>query len=145
MNPELDYTGIAANQLDTARTLFETVASVLGGNIRSKVCRGANFYELGGNSLNSVFTVTKLRQQGYVIGQSFGNDFRAVILISSNVTDNLSLSGISSFISSKDLQEVIDQMQSTKEDDTVAATEKQDSERYTAHMLQDEHKDAANQ
>lgn len=68
-SPELDYTGIADNQLAAAHTLFEMVASVLGGSIRSKVCLGANFYELGGNSLNSVFTVTKLRQQGYVIGE----------------------------------------------------------------------------
>jgi hypothetical protein len=68
-SPHLDYTGIADNQLDAAHALFETVVSILGGSIHSKVCRGANFYELGGNSLNSVFTVTKLRQQGYVIGE----------------------------------------------------------------------------
>jgi hypothetical protein len=73
---ELDYTGITATQLEAARTLFETVASVLGGSARSKVCREANFYELGGNSLNSVFTVTKLRQQGYVIGWSSLPNFR---------------------------------------------------------------------
>ncbi|PNF43301.1 hypothetical protein B7P43_G14455 [Cryptotermes secundus] len=117
---ELDYTGIADNQLAKAHTLFETVASVLGGSIRSKVCQRANFYELGGNSLNSVLTVTKLRQQGYVIG----------------ITD---------FISSKDLQDVMDRMHSTDDDkDTTAATDKQENTRYTAHMLQDEHKDAAN-
>jgi hypothetical protein len=73
---ELDYTGIAAKQLEAAHALFETVALVLGGSMRSKVCREANFYELGGNSLNSVFTVTKLRQQGYVIGQSPFSNFR---------------------------------------------------------------------
>lgn len=119
-SPQLDYTGIADNQLDAAHALFETVVSVLGCSIRSKVCRGANFYELGGNSLNSVFTVTKLRQQGYVIG----------------ITD---------FISSKDLQDVLDQMHSMDDDKhTTAATDKQKNTRYTAHMLQDEHKDAAN-
>lgn len=71
-----DYTGIAAKQLEAAHTLFETVASVLGGSARSKVCREANFFELGGNSLNSVFTVTKLWQQGYVIGQSDVPNFK---------------------------------------------------------------------
>jgi hypothetical protein len=76
-SPELDYTGIADNQLDMAHALFETVASVLGSSIRSKVCRKANFYELGGNSLNSVFTVTSLRQKGYVIGESNGRHFSA--------------------------------------------------------------------
>jgi hypothetical protein len=64
--------------MEAAHALFETVVSVLGGSIRSKVCRGANFYGLGGNSLNSVFTVTKLRQQGYVIGQSDSSGYTAV-------------------------------------------------------------------
>jgi hypothetical protein len=30
-------------------------------------------------------------------------------------------------------------------DDTTAVTEKQKDEKYTAHMLQDEHKDVVNQ
>lgn len=37
-------------------------------------------------------------------------------------------------------------MHSTDDDkDITVATDKQENTRYTAHMLQDEHKDAANQ
>jgi hypothetical protein len=58
----------------------------------------------------------------------------------------LSFAGITDFISSKDLQEVMDRIHSTDDDkDTTEATDKQETTRYTAHMLQDEHKDAANQ
>jgi amino acid adenylation domain-containing protein len=119
-SPELDYTGIEANQMEAAHTLFETVVLVLGGSIRSKVCRSANFYDLGGNSLNSVFTVTKLREQGYVIG-------------------------ITKFTSARDLQDIIDQMCITRDSDNAAAILKQQDKRYAAHMLQNEYKDAVNQ
>jgi transcription antitermination factor NusG len=134
--------------MEAAHILFETVISVLGGSTRSKVWRGANFYDLGGNSLNSVFTVTKLRQQGYVIGQSRSPGYTAVNMIITDEVVNLhylSLAGITSFISSKDLQEVIDQMHRTSDSDTAAAIEKQQDMGYVAHMLQDEHKDAVNQ
>jgi hypothetical protein len=144
-SPDLDYTGIEANQLEAAHTLFETVVSVLGGSIRSKVCRGANFYDLGGNSLNSVFTVTKLREQGYVIGQSDIPSYTAVNMIITVEVLNLHYLppvGITKFTSAKDLQEVIDQMCCTKESDIAAAVLTQQDKRYEAHMLQDEHKDA---
>lgn len=147
-SPELDYTGIEANQLEEAHTLFETVVSVLGGSIRSKVCRGANFYDLGGNSLNSVFTVTKLREQGYVIGQSDSPSYTAVNIIITVQVVNLHYSspaGITKFTSAKDLQEVIDQMCCTRDSDNAAANLKQQDKRYVAHMLQDEHKDAVEQ
>lgn len=40
----------------------------------------------------------------------------------------------------------MDRMHSIDDDkDTTAAIDKQENTRYTAHMLQDEHKDAANQ
>jgi hypothetical protein len=112
------------------------------------VYRGANFYDLGGNSLNSVVTVTKLRQQGYVIGQSDSHGYTAVNMITTDEVVNLhylSLAGITSFTSSKDLQEVIDQMHRTSDNDTTAGIEKQEDTRYVAHMLQDEYKDAVNQ
>ena len=147
-SPGLDYTGIEANQLEAARTLFETVVSVLGGSIRSKVCRGANFYDLGGNSLNSVFTVTKLREQGYVIGQSDSPSYTAENMMITVQVVNLHYSspaGITKFTSAKDLQEVIDQMCCTRDSDTASAVLKQEDKRYVAHMLQDEHKDAVNE
>jgi hypothetical protein len=109
------------------------------------VCQEANFYELGGNSLNSVVTVTKLRQKGYVISESNSPDFSTGNF---NGTDlrGLSFAGISEFISSKDLQQTMDRMHRIEDDeDTTAATDKQQNTTYTAHMLQEEHKDAANQ
>lgn len=134
--------------MEAAHTLFETVVLVLGGSIRSKVCRGANFYDLGGNSLNSVFTVTKLREQGYVIGQSDSSRYTAVNMIITVEVVNLHYSspaGITKFTSAKDLQEVIDQMCCTRDSDNAAAILKQQDKRYVAHMLQDEYKDAVNQ
>jgi hypothetical protein len=35
-------------------------------------------------------------------------------------------------------------MHRANNDETAAVNEKQENERYTAHMLQDEHKDAVN-
>lgn len=112
------------------------------------MCRGANFYDLGGNSLNSVFTVTKLREQGYVIGQSDSPSYTAVNIVIIIEVVNLHYSspaGITKFTSAKDLQEVIDQMCCTSDSDTAAAILKQEDTRYVAHMLQDEHKDAIEQ
>lgn len=68
---ELDYTGITNKNMAAAQTLFETIASVLSKSARSTLNVESNFYELGGNSLNSIYTVTKLRDQGYVIGKPF--------------------------------------------------------------------------
>lgn len=65
---DIDYTGIEEEQLPIAKILFETVASVLKRSARSAICSSANFYEIGGNSLNSICTVTKLNQAGFEIG-----------------------------------------------------------------------------
>jgi len=63
-----DYSGVPSQDLAKARVLFPTIASVIGRNSRALVTLHANFYELGGNSLNSIYTVTRLRDQGYQIG-----------------------------------------------------------------------------
>lgn len=65
---DCDYTGLDDDeQLTKARVLFPTVASVIGRSGRFTIDAEANFYDLGGNSLNSIYTVTKLRDQGYHI------------------------------------------------------------------------------
>lgn len=64
-----DFGTIPEKKKSAAKVLFETIANVLGNGISSKLSLDSNFYEIGGNSLNSVFTVTKLRDQGYVIGK----------------------------------------------------------------------------
>lgn len=61
--------GLSQIQRPKAESLLKTVAAVLGGSARGKVLLDANFYHLGGNSLNSVLTVTKLRDQGFLIGK----------------------------------------------------------------------------
>jgi hypothetical protein len=63
----------------------------------------------------------------------------------STALTGLSFAGITDFISSKDLQDMLDRMRSMDHDkDSTGAIDKQENTRYTAHMLQDEHKDAAN-
>ncbi|PSN51264.1 hypothetical protein C0J52_11788 [Blattella germanica] len=87
---ELDYTDVPQNHMEAAQALFETVAQVLGAGARDKVSLTANFYHLGGNSLNSVFTVTKLRQRGYKIS-------------------------VAQFVSAQNLKEILEHMQNGNE------------------------------
>jgi hypothetical protein len=53
--------------MEAAKVLFDTVASVLNRSARSAISPEANFYEIGGNSLNSIYTITKLNDEGYHI------------------------------------------------------------------------------
>ncbi|XP_059608973.1 beta-alanyl-bioamine nonribosomal peptide synthetase ebony isoform X2 [Phlebotomus argentipes] len=79
---DYDYTGVPDDQLKVATDLFLTIGSVIGRSTRTVLTLSSNFYELGGNSLNSIFTVTQLREKGYNI----------------SITD---------FIASKDLGEIL--------------------------------------
>lgn len=63
----IDLTGVSGNLTETAKCLFETVAAVLGSSLRSRVSTDANFFSLGGNSLNAIYTISKLADQGYSI------------------------------------------------------------------------------
>lgn len=89
---EMDYDGVADENMEKAKVLFETVGSSIGRSIRSKLTMTANFYELGGNSLNSIFTVTQLRNKGYFI----------------SITD---------FITALNLGEIIEKIRSSDDDD----------------------------
>lgn len=73
---DIDYTGVPESKMKPAKVLFETIASVLNRSARSAISLDANFYEIGGNSLNSIFTITTLNQKGYHISIS---DFIAAI------------------------------------------------------------------
>ena len=112
-----DYTGVPDQDLTKARVLFPTIASVIGSNGRALVTLHANFYELGGNSLNSIYTVTKLRDQGYQIG----------------ITD---------FITAKDLAEVLDRMKLISSDEKPLK-ETIDQKSYIFESLSDCHKEDA--
>ncbi|KAJ2940472.1 hypothetical protein O0L34_g6402 [Tuta absoluta] len=64
---EFDYTGVEPEEMEAAEVLLETVGEVLGRAARGAISIRAGFYELGGNSLNSIYTITKLREKGYYI------------------------------------------------------------------------------
>ncbi|XP_066590033.1 beta-alanyl-bioamine nonribosomal peptide synthetase ebony [Prorops nasuta] len=108
-----DFTGVPVEDLPKAKVLFPTVASIIGRSKRATVTSSSNFYELGGNSLNSVYTVTKLRDQGYQIG-------------------------ITEFITSPTLAEVLRRMRTCSEDDVVV--EKMEEDQHYFETLNDSHK-----
>ncbi|KAJ8918616.1 hypothetical protein NQ315_013122, partial [Exocentrus adspersus] len=64
---EINYEGVNSEQMEAAKVLFETVASVLNRAARCAISLNANFYEIGGNSLNSIYTISKLSERGYHI------------------------------------------------------------------------------
>lgn len=52
------------------RALLKTVVSIVGTTSVDRTIRLTdNFFEIGGNSLNAVNVVTKLRDQGFHLGQ----------------------------------------------------------------------------
>lgn len=55
-----------ANQLSVEeRDLLTTVVSIVGNSAEKSIQLSDNFFNIGGNSLNAVSVVTKLRDQGY--------------------------------------------------------------------------------
>lgn len=65
---DYDFSGIPEYKLSFAHDLFHTIGDVIGRSTRTTISAKSNFYELGGNSLNSIFTVSQLRHKGYKIG-----------------------------------------------------------------------------
>ncbi|XP_049778766.1 zwittermicin A synthase ZmaJ isoform X1 [Schistocerca cancellata] len=114
---EIDYSGVPEKQMNAAVVLFETVAAVLGNPVNAKLSLESNFYEVGGNSLNSVYLVTRLRDRGYIIG-------------------------ISDFISAKSFAEVLDRMSPEDEstNSTTLATKSTVLSRYRSRMLANPYK-----
>ncbi|XP_043679008.1 mycosubtilin synthase subunit C isoform X2 [Vespula pensylvanica] len=111
-----DYTGVSEEDLAKAKVLFPTIATVIGASNRGTVNLDGNFYELGGNSLNSIYTVTKLRDQGYSIG-------------------------ITEFITAKTLADVLRLLKTNTKDDTLK--ENIDEEQRHFEMLNNSHKEDA--
>lgn len=98
--------------MDAAKVLFETVAFVLQRSARAAICVDANFYEIGGNSLNSIYTITRLNEQGYQIS-------------------------ISDFLSATDLGEVLERMDRNQNVTLYAKPPD-----YQIELLKDEHQAA---
>ncbi|XP_025833499.1 uncharacterized protein LOC108741169 isoform X2 [Agrilus planipennis] len=109
---DIDFTGVADNQMEAARILFETVAVVLNRSARSAISIEANFYDIGGNSLNSIFTIMSLNEKGYHIS-------------------------IGDFIASMDLGEVLDRMTGCSQSYAGVTTQ---PPCYSFEYLKDEHK-----
>lgn len=90
---DFDYSEVPCDLKLIARDLFETVGSVIGRSTRATLSANSNFYELGGNSLNSIFTVTLLREKGYSIGitefiaaKDLGEILRKIAMKSEEIT-----------------------------------------------------------
>ncbi|KAF5303146.1 hypothetical protein FQR65_LT08309 [Abscondita terminalis] len=66
----IDYNGVPEEQKEVAKVLFETIASVLNKSAEKLICFDANFYEIGGNSLNSIYVIICLKDRGYYISVS---------------------------------------------------------------------------
>lgn len=53
------------DQQQKATILFNTIAEVIGRS--ANLSLECNFFQSGGNSLNSIYTISRLRDRGYVI------------------------------------------------------------------------------
>lgn len=130
---DIDYTGVPESKMTAAKVLFETVASVLNRSARSAISMNANFYEIGGNSLNSIFTITTLNNKGYHIGKfcelfAFKKKLYYV---------NNTIAGIGDFIAAMDFGEILDRM--VKNDEEISSI-KTTPPMYVSEQLKDEHK-----
>ncbi|KAK7072988.1 hypothetical protein SK128_006146 [Halocaridina rubra] len=66
----IDLGGVATADRDSATILLHTMGKVLGPAVTANkpLSIDTNFFQIGGNSLNSVLTVTMLKDLGYNIG-----------------------------------------------------------------------------
>lgn len=113
-----NYAGVLSDQMLKARILFETIGAVTNHSSSSSISLLSNFYEIGGNSLNSILTVAKLKEKQYNID-------------------------ISSFISAVNLQEIMSHMtplDEAKGDKTLACGQIGNKMQMKVFPLSDEHK-----
>jgi AMP-binding enzyme C-terminal domain/Phosphopantetheine attachment site len=65
---ELNFKDVSQDKLVLAKQVFGIIGGALSSELRGTISLESNFFELGGNSLNTISTVTQLREQGYFIG-----------------------------------------------------------------------------
>lgn len=70
LDVEYDFSGVPDNYKKICQILFDAVSSSIGGSAFKILSLKSNFYEIGGNSLNSIYTITLLRERGYFINIS---------------------------------------------------------------------------
>lgn len=122
---------MAKDELQTAKDLFECIAVVLGRTARGAISLAANYYEIGGNSLNSIVIVTQMNEKGYTLSKLRQFDVDELILIRCNW-----VLGISDFISAANLEEVLRKM---KTSDIRLCNKVQTS--FSSEPLQRQHRD----
>ncbi|KRT84498.1 AMP-binding protein [Oryctes borbonicus] len=113
LQANIDYKDIPQEKIKAATVLFEAVASILNRAAKTTICIDANFYNIGGNSLNSIYTIMALSEKGYNIS-------------------------IGDFIAAKNLGEVLDKIDNNQGSFSISQQPMQTS--YTAELLKDEHK-----
>ncbi|XP_050536385.1 gramicidin S synthase 2 isoform X2 [Daktulosphaira vitifoliae] len=111
----IDYSGVSSTKMSTAKSLFETLSDVLGNSLRSHITSNANFFALGGNSLNAIYTISKLADLGYSI----------------NVSD---------FIIAPDLGTIVKKMVFTGKPELSCCSEDWLQEKYLVQILEPKHK-----
>ncbi|XP_003425501.1 dimodular nonribosomal peptide synthase isoform X1 [Nasonia vitripennis] len=109
---DFNYNNVPITHMMKAKILFSTIASTIGISDKRKISVDSNFYELGGNSLNSVYTVLKLREKGFHIG----------------ITD---------FITSKSIKDILFKLEVDSSSET---NEDVNPQQYVLEMLNDSHK-----
>lgn len=89
---EVDVSGASCEQQEAARVLLQTVGRVLGPAVAvgaHPLSLRASFFDLGGNSLNSVLTVTSLADLGFNVGMFCGIDiYRTVHFVPASPQKN---------------------------------------------------------
>lgn len=106
---------MSPNELRMARDLFKIISEVVGKSSPITISVDSNFYDLGGNSMNSIYTVAKLRDRGYFI----------------ETTD---------FISAANLRDVLNHMKEVDEHSQKPITACDIKGKFIAELLQMEHK-----
>lgn len=67
LGPKIDLTKVPKDKYSMAKQVFEIISESLANQLRNKVSVKSNFFELGGNSMNSILTVNQLRNHGFYI------------------------------------------------------------------------------
>lgn len=112
-----DFSGVAENEMKMAKILFETIDEVIGISNHASLSLKSDFYALGGNSMNSIYTIAKLRDHGYSV----------------KTTD---------FISAKSLRDILDCMTDSKSKIDANASPSESKGEYVVEPLLMEHKEA---
>lgn len=63
----IDYSGVPIENLKKAEALFETIAEITSHFSNRFISSDSNFYEIGGNSLNSIYVIARLRDRKYAV------------------------------------------------------------------------------